>query len=473
LYQFGPESTRRLPGVGVKSGAIFKNKARKRTILSVSGRTMPNDDRYLILVEGSGGTTSEDIKRALSQGTAVLRSVSDFNEFDTHLRHDEGITDLPQFPSQVDETSLEEYMYLTLQNHAAAHSESLATFLTALEETATEHSLQYVQYLLPSVKQSKKFEPIPRLGSFQKTVDTLLPGWWIVWYLEIQDADAPLEFKIYTTTVSGNEDLVHQETCTCTQNVYFGSYRIPPPQKTQAVLKVTGRSIIGNAKPKVFLECDGIPHEAFRAACTAASDTNIAAHRRRVAPLLSRIFDITDPIVRVKLWHDDEREKNLVQQSEVDTSQFQDLNEQIQRLKQSVELLEIENSSLRTDSVQSHAQIEGLRRKLDQAESERRVWNVVRSELQAELTRLSQHLTSETNDKVRVSHELEVAQQEVQALSGQVKLLELQVSPKGGSISSNRSQHVAVLTATVKRLEMQLKTEEGNYAKLQGMPCEN
>ena len=106
-----------------------------------------------------------------------------------------------------------------------------------------------------------------------------------------------------------------------------------------------------------------------------------------------------------------------------------------------------------------------MKQNLEMAASERRVWNVVRSELQSELSRLSREVETERNDKTRAVADLQEARQELREISGQLRLVELQ-----GNTSSNtnwtKSQEEELKQAR-RKLESDLQTEKSRSEKLQ------
>jgi hypothetical protein len=445
--------------------------------------TIKEDSRFLL-------TISQGERRSDASENGVIRSVSEFRILDVALRtsaaaEEEGMLDLAAFPESVDTESLQVYMQYLLGTPKVVHSDALASFLTVVKDEQEDHppDLEFVQYLLPGI-QSPTFEPIPRFGSYQKAMDTILPGWWLVWYLALEGAETAVDFQVYTCG-SGEaggaaQELVHQEICTSLSTTrigdrrsdyYFGSYRVLSESKL-ALLKVTGRSVLVNSGGrKVFVDCAAIPHEAFKAACTAAKDANTSAKRRRQAPLLSVILNhpsqATVCVQREK--NEEQDDKAIPSEKEVkvvDVDQLTALQEQFVILEQRASRLEAERDQVKEELTASSASVKEMTEKVTLAESERRVWNMVRAELQSELSRLSHGLEQEKSDKARVAQELQDTQQELQEVTVRLKLLELQ-SP--GAVSSNGTEsQLAELSSATRKLENDLKSETRKNETLEG-----
>lgn len=426
---------------------------------------MPNidgDNRSYIVALQQHQTDVEDVIR---QGTTVVRSVSQFRSLDASLRQEscKEVVQVVVFPSTINQQSLQEYMQTILQMPKVIHSDALAVFLTVVDNSTEEHStLQCVQYLLPGI-QSPTYEPIPRFGSYEQTIDTILPGWWLVWYLQ---SDAIVDFEVVATGTDGVQELVHQETCE--QDCCFGSYRVLS-EPTRAVLKVRGRAIFFTGASKVFVDSAAIPHEAFVAACTAANDANAAAEKRRHAPLLSLILDSDQVNVCIHVWKDENKQAVSEELTETPmlyhVDQLTTLSDQVVSSEQQANELTSARDDLRKELANSQTLVKKMKQNLEMAASERRVWNVVRSELQSELSRLSREVETERNDKTRAVADLQEARQELREISGQLRLVELQ-----GNTSSNtnwtKSQEEELKQAR-RKLESDLQTEKSRSEKLQ------
>jgi hypothetical protein len=444
--------------------------------------TVKEESRFLL-------TISQGERLSDASENAVVRSVSEFRSLDAALRtraaDEEIILDdtLPPFPASVDEESLQVYMQTLLGMPKVVHSDALASFLTVVKDEQEDYppDLEYVQYLLPGI-QSRTFEPIPRFGSYQKAMDTILPGWWLVWYLALEGAESIVDFQVYTCGSEAGgapQELVHQETCTSSstnsgdqkKGYYFGSYRILSEPKL-ALLKVTGRSVLlTSGGRKVFVDCAAIPHDAFTAACTAAKDTNASAKRRRQAPMLSVILDYPNQVtVRVQKENSEEEDDKALSAETalnvVDVDQLTALKDQGVVLEQRASLLEAERDQVKAELTASSVSVKEMAEKLTMAESERRVWNMVRAELQSELSRLSHGLEQERSDKARVANELQEAQQELQEITGRLKLLELQ-SPVGVSSNGGETQ-IAELSSAMRKLKSDLKSKTRTNETLEG-----
>lgn len=333
---------------------------------------------------------------------------------------------------------------------------------------------------------------------------------------------------------SAATEIVHSERCSFdrSQQPYRGSYRFHPDftspspsscpshpsrelSSAKAVLTFASIGSLSLLRPsKIWLECAAVPHEAFRAACAAAFDSNERRDRRDRAPLLGRILDCTDGNVRlvVEPWtetkpdkegkgedaaervegksavdgdggnDDAEREipstagrrrdsveggdgadptggqeggevaaesysggpssRNATpataasadgsapdvpprdeRRSAVDDDVLRDLRRQLAKVRADRDRAVAEldrRSRLRVDD----------ERKLRLLASEKRVWEISRTEIQSELNRLSERLASERREKSDVASKLEASETEIRQLKGQVTFLECRSVPR-------------------------------------------
>lgn len=453
-------------------------------------------DNYIVSLQQYNSNEVED---AISQGHAVIRSFQQFESLDASLR-DEGVPISATFPSSPDHNyhdALQLYLQSILQLPQAVRSNALADFLTV---AATQVSvspadagarssppLQCIEYLLPSI-QSPTYKPIPRFGSSKATTDTIQPGWWLVWYLK-SDVSVDFEVSIVPACEDGAADqkkqqqqqpqVIHQET-TCelqpaqqqqTANCSFGSYRILS-DPSSAVLTVTGRSILMmTGKPRFVLEWDLVPHLAFVAACTAAKESMVAAERRRRAPLLSRLLDYSNSHNPVHLClrvapMEGTQGIGEVHGSGDDQEVSHTLSDQVVTMEQEIQRWKLSCTDLKTELATAQALIQTINQQLETARSERRVWNVVRSELQLEMSRLSQEVETERKEKVQAMLDLQEVRQELREVSGQVTLTALQAGNNALYTNGSKNQ-LAELTQTIKKVEAELLTERSKNEKLQ------
>lgn len=429
---------------------------------------MPNTDgSYIITIEENEG----DCEDAIRQGRAVVRKVSMFSTLHASLCQ-ENIQVTANFPTLANQQSLQEYVRTILQVPEVVHSKALLEFFSALPEDAAKEepsttSLQCVQYLLPGI-QSPTYHPVPRFGSYQQTTDTILPGWWLVWYLH-SHTPVTLEVSVIPQEGVAQEQLIHNETCE--SSCSFGSYRVLT-EPSRAVLKVTGRTVLsGSTSRNIFLEYDTIPHLAFVAACTAANDVITAAENRRRAPLWARILDSDQHLtICVQSWDDADTQPTSTDELNVPTGPTvealnSDPSDEVMTLQRQLQTWKVTCDTLRQDLATSQGLVAKLNQRLEIAGSERRVWNVVRSELQVELSRLAEELDTEKKKRVQAMTDLEEARHMLGEVSGQVKLMELRDDT--GSYSSAAKHELDELRQVVTKLESDLRTERCKSERLE------
>ena len=384
-------------------------------------------------------------------------------------------------------------MQLILQFPQAFRSNALADFLTVAatripvspDDGNTEPAtpIQCIEYLLPAI-QSPTYRPIPRFGSSKSATDVIQPGWWLVWYVK-SDVSVDFEVAIVPTLEDGvahqkqqqQQQVIHKET-TCelqqqqqTRNCSFGSYRILS-DPSSAVLTVTGRSILMmTGKPARFiLEWDLVPHLAFVAACTAAKESMMGAERRRRAPLLSRLLDYSNAHNPVHLCLRVAAMEGMQGTGEArepadDREATSALSDQVATMTQEIQGWKRCCTDLKTELAKAQALIQSMNQQLETTGSERRVWNVVRSELHLEMSRLSQEVEAERKEKVKAMSDLQEARQELREVSGQITLSSLQDGNHALYTNGSKNQ-LAELSQTMRQLEADLLAERSENETL-------
>ena len=467
---------------------------------------MPNpNDTYIIALQqyhiSDNCDLDDDDDDAIRQGHAVVRSVAQFAMLDASLR-DEAIpinVPFPSTPYHDYHQALQQYLHLILQLRQVVHSNALADFFTVrdmevtAEDGATEDSttpLQCIEYLLPAI-QSPTHQPIPRFGSSKTTTDTIQPGWWLVWYLQ---SDVSVEFEVFIVPTCENGEahhnqqqqqqqyLVHQETTcelqkqqqqqrqqTTKHCCSFGSYRILS-DPSLAVMTVTGRSMLMTGGPKFVLEWDTVPHLAFVAACTAAKESMVAAEKRRRAPLLSRLMEYSnhDPgdVGFIRVLPREGTRASGEATVPLDDCEVNVLSDKLLAMEKEIQRWKTYCEDLKNELAKSQTRIQTINQQLETASSERRVWNVVRSELQLELSRLSQEAEMERKEKNRTVLELQEVRQELREVGEQVTLAALQVGNNPSIYMNGSKNQLAELTQAMWKVEGELLTERSKNAKL-------
>ena len=444
------------------------------------------NDSYIIALQQCH---ISDLDDAIRQGHAVVRSVPQFATLDASLR-EEGLSINIPFPSTTNQNyhrALQQYLHLILQVRQVVHSNALAHFLTVEDtnnDTAEDENsapIQCIKFLLPAI-QSPTHQPIPRFGSSKTTTDTIQPGWWLVWYLQ---SDVSVEFEVFMVpTCDGGEVhppqqqyLIHHETI-CDQQTQqhtkqcaFGSYRILTDPSV-AVMTVTARSMLMTGGPKFVLEWDLVPHLAFVAACTAAKESEMAVEKRRRAPLLSHLMEysnhdhVVNVVIQVLPMEGTRGMRNeTIPEDDCEATALGDtlvttMENEIQRWKAYC-------ADLNDELAKSQARIQTINQQLETAGSERRVWNVVRSELQLELSRLSHEAEMERKTKTQALLDLQEARQELREVSGQVKLAALQGDQNATVYMNGSKNQLAELTHAMRKIEGELLAERSRNEKLQ------
>jgi len=292
---------------------------------------------------------------------------------------------------------------------------------------------------------------------------------------------------------SCTRELVHREICPSSTEPVCGSYRFPPnvseaAQATFEFANVGKLSLLRGSR--VRLECAAVPHEAFRAACEAARDQNDADARRLRSPLLYAVLDspqdkeeqegnylVVEPhpesdLIGVYIDEEDASPPDAVDSHKDGDTSVADMIEDASNKEKELQKLRAEISQLHKEKDFIHDELSRItklandgKRTLQLMVSEKRIWSVARDEIQGELSRLSNDLSAERQEKIEIADEFEMAKQEVARLRAEITILKDQIP----SEEEVRQQKEILETTQKEFSEMQTKTilleEEVKYLK--------
>jgi len=432
-------------------------------------------EHFWIKISSQHGATTQ-ISRVddLKSGAAVTRSLDEIIQFDMDMRKeifgslsvqpvDDNGTILPPFHPNPNATFVQKYVESILRIHRAVHSASLVSLLknegADNKDQDSYDQLMYIQYLLPGSQDAPPFQEIPKLRALNKTITNICSGWWVVWWFRLEyfplsnsfpnRSNNQVEFKLFIKSPHTDEamevnaennsyisspDLVHQQTCLISQSaIYHGSYRLPSESVGvfTASLEFSNTdalsSLIGSTH--VTLECASISHDVFKAACEAARDQNESERRRRLAPMLAKIWDCNESIfVEVYPWKVMKNEE-AIKDNEHNMMNYHQKEGKIgvSVTAEKLENLQRERNVLREELTKANRNTSELNRQLRLSESERRVWQVAKEEVCCEISRLIESIAKEKDEKKEVLYRLNVAENEINELREQLKSYEFQV----------------------------------------------